>query len=183
LPTNAEAKAKIADSFLQRGVLDEAMAELGALGDLHAAKGRPDEAVIAYSRGAEVAAAVGNFKRATDFFDAAVLVEPDSDAVRHAAVAFFLRIGAVDRAVRQLWEVVRIALNGHDPDEAVAALHQIIALTPQDPAAYHKLGEVLASLGEYSQAEKVYRRLAGLTPDDPVLAAKQAALSALAMSR
>ncbi|RIK42614.1 MAG: hypothetical protein DCC58_10800 [Chloroflexi bacterium] len=179
LPDNPEVKAKIADGFLQRGVLDEAMRELESLGHLQLRRGRRSDAVAAFTRGADVAAAIGNVKRATEFIDHAVLAEPDRDEVRHAAVAFFLRVGAVDRAVQQLWEVVRIALEASDPDEAVAALHQIIALAPGDTAGYHKLGEVLASLGEYAQAEKVYRRLATLTPDDPVLLAKQAALSAL----
>ncbi|MEX2314787.1 MAG: tetratricopeptide repeat protein, partial [Thermomicrobiales bacterium] len=92
----------------------------------------------------------------------------------------FIMTGAVDKATEQLREIVRIAIVALDPDEAVAALHQIIGLAPAEASAYHKLGEVLTSLGEYAQAERVYRRLAAFTPDDPVLAAKQSALSALA---
>jgi Flp pilus assembly protein TadD len=88
--------------------------------------------------------------------------------------------GSVEKATEQLREVVRIALQMQDPDEAVAALHQIIGLAPAEASAYHKLGEVLTSLGEYAQAERVYRRLAAFTPDDPVLTAKQSALAALA---
>jgi tetratricopeptide (TPR) repeat protein len=183
LPANAEVKTKIVEGFLQRGVLDEAMLELESLGELQCQRGKASAAVAAFTRGADVAAAIGNFKRATEFLDHAVMADPESDAVRHEAVAFFLRIGSVDRAVEHLWELVRIAMQAQDPDEAVAALHQIIALTPNDPSAYHKLGEVLASLGEYMQAEKVYRRLSTITPDDPVLNAKQAALAALASPR
>lgn len=180
LPTNVEMKRTLAESFMRRGALDEAMRELEHIGALETQRGNRADALAAYMRGAEVAVAIGNVKRATEFIDHAILASSDSETVRHEAVAFFLRIGAVDRAVQQLWEVVRIALQADDPDEAVAALHQIIGLTPQDPAAYHKLGEVLASLGEYAQAAKVYRRLATITPDDPVLNAKQAALAALA---
>jgi tetratricopeptide (TPR) repeat protein len=113
-------------------------------------------------------------------FDRAVAADPDNVAVRHAAVAFYIMKGEVDRATQQLREIVRIALGADDPDEAVAALHQIIGLAPTDASAYHQLGEVLTSLGEYAQAERVYRRLAAFTPDDPVLVAKQSALAALA---
>jgi tetratricopeptide (TPR) repeat protein len=180
MPNNAEAKSKMIEGYLQRGVLDEAVQELQRLGDLHVRRGKRAEAVAAYSRGAEVAATLGDVTLATLLFDRATGVSPDDDSIRHAAVAFHLQTGSVDRAAEQLWEVVRIAVHAQDPDEAVAALHQIIALTPTDPGAYHKLGEVLSSMGEYAQAERVYRRLAQMTPDDPVLIAKQSALAALA---
>jgi hypothetical protein len=35
-------------------------------------------------------------------------------------------------------------------------------------------------MGEYKQAERVYRRLADIAPNDPVLQAKQSALAVLA---
>lgn len=180
LPTNAEVKAKLIDGYVQRGVLDEAMAELRLLGDLHTRRGKRAEAVAAYMRGAEVAATMGDLTAATNLYERAAAAQPEDDAIRHAAVAFYLQTGAVEPAARHLWEVVRIATRAQDPDEAVAALHQIIALTPSDPGAYHKLGEVLSSMGEYAQAERVYRRLGQMAPDDPVLAAKQSALAALA---
>jgi tetratricopeptide (TPR) repeat protein len=141
------------------------------------------DAAVAFVRGAEIAGTTGDARRAIELFDRAIDADPDNVATRHAAVAFFIMNGAVDKATTQLWAVVRVALTSEDPDEAVAALHQIIALTPTDAAAFHKLGEVLTSLGEYAQAERVYRRLATFTPDDPLLIAKQAALSALAAER
>jgi len=60
--------------------------------------------------------------------------------------------------------------------ETIAALHQVIVLDPRDAESYGLLGEALASVGEYGQAERVYRRLVRLTPDDPVAKAKQAAM-------
>jgi tetratricopeptide (TPR) repeat protein len=180
VPNNTEMKSKLIEGYIQRGVPEEAMRELRLLGDLHLKRGRDAEAADAYRRGAEIASTTGNLRRAMDLFDRAISAAPDNVGVRHAAVAYFIMTGAVDRATDQLREVVRIALQDQDPDEAVAALHQIIGLAPTDAAAYHKLGEVLTALGEYAQAERVYRRLAAFTPDDPVLAAKQSALSALA---
>jgi len=52
--------------------------------------------------------------------------------------------------------------------ETIAALHQVIVLDPRDVESYSLLGEALASVGEYAQAERVYRRLVRLTPDDPI---------------
>jgi tetratricopeptide (TPR) repeat protein len=183
VPNNVEMKAKLIEGYIQRGVPEDAMRELRHLGDLHLKRGRSAEAAKAYTRGAEIASTTGNNRRAMDLFDRAVAADPENVAVRHAAVAFYIMSGAVDKATDQLREVVRIALEAQDPDEAVAALHQIIGLAPAEASAYHKLGEVLTSLGEYAQAERVYRRLAAFTPDDPVLIAKQSALAALAAGR
>lgn len=180
VPSNVEMKAKLIEGFIQRGVPEDAMRELRLLGDLHLKRSRTSEAATAYTRGAEIASTTGNFRRAMDLFDRAIGADPENVGVRHAAVAYYIMTGAVDKATEQLREVVRIALRMQDPDEAVAALHQIIGLSPAEASAYHKLGEVLTSLGEYAQAERVYRRLAAFTPDDPVLTAKQSALAALA---
>lgn len=183
VPNNVEMKAKLIEGYIQRGVPEDALNELRLLGDIHLKRGRNVEAAAAYTRGAEIAATTGNSRRAMDLFDRAIGADPDNVSVRHAAVAYCIMNGAVEKATEQLREVVRIALKEQDPDEAVAALHQIIGLAPTEASAYHKLGEVLTSLGEYAQAERVYRRLAAFTPDDPVLAAKQSALSALAESQ
>ncbi|HUG15016.1 MAG TPA: tetratricopeptide repeat protein [Thermomicrobiales bacterium] len=183
VPNNAEMKSKLIDGYLQRGIPDEATRELRLLGDLHLKRGRGADAAMAYARGADIAATTGGVRRAMDLFDRAVAADPENVGVRHAAVAFHVMNGSVDHATRQLREIVRIALSLDDPDEAVAALHQIIGLSPSDTTAYHGLGEVLTSLGEYTQAERVYRRLATLTPDDPVLSAKQSALAALAAGK
>jgi tetratricopeptide (TPR) repeat protein len=180
VPNNVEMKAKLIEGYIQRGVPEDAMRELRLLGDLHLKRGRMSDAASAYTRGAEIASTTGNFRRAMDLFDRAIGADPENVGVRHAAVAYYIMTGAVDKATEQLREVVRIALQMQDPDEAVAALHQIIGLSPAEASAYHKLGEVLTSLGEYAQAERVYRRLAAFTPDDPVLTAKQSALAALA---
>lgn len=180
VPANAEMKAKLIEGYLRRGVLDEALDELDLIGDLYLERGKVDEAVAALTRAAEIASTLGEFERGNALFDRAVDADPDNVPVRHAAVAFYLQTGSIDQAADQLRQVVRIALDAVDHDEAVAALHQIIALAPQDAETYHRLGEVLTAMGEYTQAERVYRRLATFTPFDPVLEAKQSALAVLA---
>lgn len=182
VPTNIQIKAKLIDSYLRRGILDEAIDEMESIAHLYHTRGKPDDAVTTYTRAAEVATTIGNIERGNQLFERAISVDPESLGVRHAAVAFYLQTGSINLATDQLREVVRIALDQVDRDEAVAALHQIIALAPDDPGAYHRLGEVLTSLGEYSQAERVYRRLATIVPFDPVLEAKQSALAVLASS-
>ena len=183
VPTNVDMKAKLIEGYLRRGVLDEALMELDLIGDLYRDRNRTADAVAAFARAAEIASVTGAYSQGNALFQKAVEADPDDVPVRHAAVAFYLQTGSIGQAATQLREVVRIALLTEDRDEAVAALHQIIALAPHDPDAYHKLGEVLTSLGEYTQAERVYRRLATFSPHDPVLEAKQSALAVLAATK
>jgi tetratricopeptide (TPR) repeat protein len=183
VPANVEMKAKLIEGYLRRGVLDEAIVELDLIGELYRDRNRTADAVAAFTRAAEIASATGAFARGNALFQKAVEANPDDVPVRHAAVAFYLQTGSIGQAAAQLREVVRIALVTEDRDEAVAALHQIIALAPQDSDAYHQLGEVLTSLGEYTQAERVYRRLATFSPHDLVLEAKQSALAVLAATK
>lgn len=180
VPTNANVKAKLIEGFLARGIPEEAMRELRLLGELQVQRGRGEEAAQAFARGAEIAQTLMNVRTALDLFDRAVDADPTNLAVRHAAVAGCITAGQAERAVTQLREIVRLSLAADDPDEAIASLHQMIALGPSDASAYHQLGEVLTSVGEYQQARRVYARLAQMTPNDPVLAAKQSALAALA---
>jgi tetratricopeptide (TPR) repeat protein len=183
VPTNIEIKAMLVDVYLRRGILDEALIELQALSDLYRRSSMHDDAVRCLTRAAEIAYATSNLTLGQDLFNQATEIDPDDVPVRHAAVAFFLQTGAVQPAIDQLRQVARIALAQRDPDEAVAALHQIIGLSPQDTDAYHRLGEVLTTMGQYGQAERVYRRLATLAPGDPVLQAKQSALAVLAATQ
>lgn len=180
VPDNLEIKQMLIDVYLRRGILDEALRELESVAALKHDNYDIDGAIAAYTRAAEIACAMGNFALGNELYDRGVAADPDNVPVRHAAVAFYLQTGAVNRATEHLREVVRIALAERDPDEAVAALHQIIGLDPGDFESYHKLGEVLTTMGEYKQAERVYRRLADIAPNDPVLQAKQSALAVLA---
>ena len=180
VPENLDIKQMLIDVYLRRGILDEALRELEMVAALKHDKYDISGAIAAYTRAAEIACAMGNFALGNELYDRGVAADPDNVPVRHAAVAFYLQTGAVDRATEHLREVVRIALAEQDPDEGVAALHQIIGLDPNDFESYHKLGEVLTTMGEYKQAERVYRRLADIAPNDPVLQAKQSALAVLA---
>ena len=89
------------------------------------------------------------------------------------------------RALRARFErdhqraVVDISLRQERTHEAIAALHQVIGLTPDDMSASYQLGELLASIGEYLQAEKVYRRVVSMNPGDAVAQAKVAAMASL----
>lgn len=179
-PGNASLRRRLSDGYIQRGQITEAVAELFILAQLLERKNLVGEATTQLQRAAEIATLTGEWAKVNHIYKYMTRLQPDDIGLRHAAAATYIQHGRIDQAVEQLQEVVRIAVVAEDPDEAIAALHQIIALMPRDTDSYHKLGELLASIGEFGQAERVYRRLAGLLPDDPAVKAKQSALAALA---
>ena len=87
--------------------------------------------------------------------------------------------GRLSDAAEHQRAVVDLAIKHGRKHEAIAALHQVIGLTPDDMTAYYQLGEALSSMGEYHQAEKVYRRIVLMSPDDAVAQAKATAMAAL----
>ena len=118
-----------------------------------------------------------SWPRIPRLYEQLITFAPDDLTLRHAAVTAFIQIGQRDHAKAQLREIARLAIARNEPENALAALHQVVALDPQDPEGYHRLGELLVSLGEIEQAERVYRRLLALTPNDAIAKARHAALS------
>jgi len=182
-PGNLRLRARLIDEYMQRGKLQEAVQERWTQAQILERAGRIDDAVEQLLRAADVAAVLGDYKKLESILRLMIRIRPDDMDVRHSAATKFIEFGQIQLAIEQLWGVVEISSQQNSPDDTIAALHQIIALGPQEVDAYHKLGEVLASVGEYAQAERVYRRLTMLLPDDPAIQAKQSALAAMAKDR
>ncbi len=178
-PGNLRLRNRLIDEFMKRGLLVEAVQERWAQAQILERAGRVDDAVDNLRKATEVASALGDWKKLESIVRKMIQMREDDIDVRHFAATKFIEYGQIRPAIDQLWRVVEVAGRSNDPDEAIAALHQIIALGPEEIDAYHKLGEVLAAVGEFAQAERVYRRLAMLAPDDPAIQAKQSALAAM----
>jgi tetratricopeptide (TPR) repeat protein len=182
-PGNLRLRARLIDEYMKRGKLQEAVQERWTQAQILERAGRIDEAVEQLLRAADVAAVLGDYKKLESILRLMIRIRPDDMDVRHSAATKFIEFGQIQLAIEQLWGVVEISSQQNNPDDTIAALHQIIALGPHEVDAYHRLGEVLASVGEYAQAERVYRRLMTLLPDDPAIQAKQSALAAMAKDR
>jgi tetratricopeptide (TPR) repeat protein len=165
--------------YTRIGMMKQAIALLEQLAATAAATRRRDAAVELLRRAAELAMLGQQWEAIPRIYEQLIGLDPDNLDHRHAAVTAYIQTGQLRHAIEQLREIVRVALARGEPEEALAALHQVVALDPRNPDAYHRLAELLVSLGELEQAERVYRRLLVLYPDDPVAKAKQAALAAL----
>ena len=108
-----------------------------------------------------------------------IALAPEQVDCRHALVTLYLQMGRLIEAAEQQRAIVDIALRAGRKHEAIAALHQVIGLTPDDTSAYYQLGELLSAAGEYGQAERVYRRILAITPDDAIAQAKTHSMAAL----
>ncbi|MGN6759216.1 MAG: tetratricopeptide repeat protein [Thermomicrobiales bacterium] len=177
---NLKIKTHIADRYLKRGCPDDALDEFAAIAAIHQRAGRPDDAANILRQAADTAWMIGQHDRAFTLYDQVLALAPENVMLRQAYINCLLQAGRQQEAAdqqraiaRQFWETRRV-------QETIAALHQVIVLDPRDAESYSQLGEALASVGEYAQAERVYRRLVRLTPDDPIAKAKQAAMAMLA---
>jgi len=179
VPDAPDALEELVTGYTRIGLVDQAIAVLEQLAATHAEAKRVERAAELLHRAAELAMLGQQWQLIPRLYQQLIALNPDDLDHRHAAVTAFVQTGQLKQAIEQLREITRVALARGEPEEALAALHQIVALDPRNPDAYHRLAEVLVSLGELEQAERVYRRLLAIEPEDQVARTKQAALAAL----
>ncbi len=183
VPGNIRLRARIVDNCLKIGSFDKAIEQLVMQGRLLHKAGRLSEAEPPIHRAIEIATMTNDWDNVHKLHRLLISFAPDETRMRHAAVATYVQYGRTNEAMDQLREIVRISRKQNEMDEAIAASHQMLALDPEDPATYHQLGELLVSIQEYHQADRVYRRLARLAPDDNAVKAKRSAIAALTRAR
>lgn len=152
-PANLKVKTRLIDAYLQRGFVAEARAELIRRADLEELAGRPAEACKSLQRAADLSWSLGLMNEAFGIYDRLLTIDPDDVGHRTAVVNLCLQVGRLTEAAEHQRAIVDLALRHGRRREAIAALHQVIGLTPDDMTAYFPLGELLSSMGEYQQAE------------------------------
>ncbi|HEY7036222.1 MAG TPA: tetratricopeptide repeat protein [Thermomicrobiales bacterium] len=178
-PNNIKVKSRLIDAYLQRGFVAEARAELIQRADLEERSGLIKDAVASLQRAADLSWTMGLAEETFAVYQRVIGLMPEDAGNRHALVNLYLQMGRLDEAAVHQRAVVDIAVKQDSKHEAIAALHQVIGLTPDDASAYYQLGDLLTSLGEYHQAERVYRRLVLMNPSDPIAQAKATTMAAL----
>jgi thioredoxin-like negative regulator of GroEL len=182
-PNNIKVKSRLIDAYLQRGFVAEARAELIQRADLEERSGLIKDAVASLQRAADLSWTIGLAEETFSLYGRVIAMAPDDVGNRSSLVNFYLQMGRLSDAAEHQRAVVDIALRNNHRHEAIAALHQVIGLTPDDTTAYYQLADLLASMGEYHQAEKVYRRLVLMNPADPIAQAKATSMASLRESQ
>lgn len=137
------------------------------------------DAIASLVRAAELAWTTGLADETFALYDRIIALAPNAVEHRHGVVAYDLQLNRIEQAAAHQRAIIDLSLREGRRHEAIAALHQVIGLTPDDLSAYFQLGDLLAGAGEYGQAERVYRRILQLAPDDPIAQANATAMAAL----
>jgi tetratricopeptide (TPR) repeat protein len=173
-PNNIAVRRKLADSYLKRGMIDAGLTELDLLSNLQRKDGMIKDAVSTLQRASDIYWTMGQFQRSFEIYDKIVRMMPGDVDVRLQLINLYIQMGRLADAVREQKALAEICLAQNQTRLAEAALHQLIALAPQDPDGYYSLAELLASEGKFDQAARLYSRLQRLEPHNPKLPEMQA---------
>ena len=167
-PQDPRAHDELADIYLKRGLLEEAIAELRLLADIYQRRDQDEKASEAYQRIGTIYAEAGNIEDALVNLRRAAELTPDSLELLREIVGFCLQMGQSQDAAEYQVIIARHYFETHQVKESVAALQQLITIDRSNFEAYDLLGQTYQSVGEYEQASRVYRNLAKVNPDNPI---------------
>jgi Flp pilus assembly protein TadD len=78
----------------------------------------------------------------------------------------YVQSGKLQEAVAGERALADLFIQDGYTEEAISALHQLLALSPEDVPAHHKLAQQLMALGRYGEAARLYGRLVRLEPEN-----------------
>jgi tetratricopeptide (TPR) repeat protein len=178
-PDDPRAHEELADIYINRGLLDEGIAELRILADIYLRTGDLEQAAIKIQRTGNIYAEMGNNDEAlSTLFRAAELDSHSMDLLREV-VSLCLQLGRNQDAARYQIQIARHYVDTDQVKDAVAALQQLITIDRNNYEAYDLLGQTYQSVGEYEQASRVYRNLAKMNPGSSIARERLATLQEL----
>ncbi|GAC1345214.1 MAG: hypothetical protein NVSMB27_07110 [Ktedonobacteraceae bacterium] len=178
-PQDPRAHDELADIYLNRGMLEEAIAELRLLANIYQRQNQAEQAGTALQRIGNIYADAGNMEEALINLRRAVELTPNSMELLREVVGFCLQLGRNPDAAQYQVVIARHYFETHQVKEAVAALQQLITIDRNNFEAYDLLGQTYQSVGEYEQASRVYRNLAKANPENTIARERLATLQEL----
>ena len=178
-PQDPRAHAELADISIARGQLEDGLAELRLLADIHL---RNDDLVPAgetLSRIASIYSELGNSDDAFMHYRRAAEMLPGNMDLLREVVSFCWQAGRNKEAVHYQEIIARHYFETRQVKESVAALQQLIALDRTNLEAYDMLGQTYQAVGEYEQANRVYKNLAKIDPQGTIAKERLAELQEL----
>ncbi|MBA3947359.1 MAG: tetratricopeptide repeat protein [Herpetosiphonaceae bacterium] len=172
-PSALEIRSRLAQLLIRRGTLDRGLKELLEVALLQKQAGQIKDAVLSLQQAAEVYWMLGQHDHAFHIYRQILMLAPHDLDARQRLVNLHIPAGQREAAIAQQRHIAEMYQEQQQYSEAIAALHQIIALDPTDAAAYEHLGDLLLRVKEYDQAVRLFRRLARLRPDDAHIQALQ----------
>ena len=165
-PNNTAVRRKLSDMYLKLGMTDYGLEELATLADLQLKAGQLKEAMRTYQKSADLHFTLGQHDAALGIYERIVRLAPRDIDTRQQLINMFIQSGKLAEAVEAERALADLYIGDGQVEGAIAALHQLLALSPEDVPAHHSLAQQLVSIGEYGQAARLYGRLARLEPDN-----------------
>jgi tetratricopeptide (TPR) repeat protein len=178
-PEDPRAHDDLADIYVNRGLLEEGIAELRLLTNIYQRRNQLEEGARALQRIGNIYAEMGNTEEALINLRRAVELVPDSLELLREIVGFCLQLGYTQEAAQYQVVIARHYFDTQQVKEAVAALQQLITIDRNNYEAYDLLGQTYQSVGEYEQASRVYRNLAKVNPENAIALERLANLQEL----
>ena len=167
-PQDPRAHRELADIYVNRGLLDEAIAELRLLADIYLRRNQMEEAGAVLQQIGNIYAEMGDIEEALSNMRRAFELAPNSMELLREMVGYCMQLGRIDEAAQYQSLIAHHYFDTQQVKESVAALQQLIAIDRNNFEAYDLLGQTYQSVGEYEQASRVYRNLAKINPDSPI---------------
>jgi tetratricopeptide (TPR) repeat protein len=178
-PQDPRAHEELADIYINRGLLDEGIAELRLLADIYLRRNQLEDAGTVIQRIGNLYDEMGNSEEALANLCRAAELIPNSMDLLREVVGFCFRLGRQHEAARYQAAIARHYFETHQVKESVAALQQLIAIDRNNFDAYDMLGQTYQQVGEYEQASRVYRNLAKINPGNATARNRLATLQEL----
>jgi tetratricopeptide (TPR) repeat protein len=182
-PNNVAVRRKLSDMYLKLGMTDYGLRELNTLAELQLKAGLLKDAIKTYRKSADLHYTMGQHDRAISIYERIVRIAPrDVDARQHL-LNMYVQSGCNSEAVEGERSLADLFIHEGRTDEAIAALHQLLALAPEDVPAHYALAKQLTALGEYGQAARLYGRLIRLDPKNDRLTVMKSEMERMAVER
>ncbi len=165
-PNHAALGMRLARLQLRRGYLDRGVAGLIQVAERAYKAGQLRESVTALQEVAQVYWMVGNLQQVRAICAHVLRIAPDDLEARHWLALIYTLMRQTPEAIAAKKWLIHRFVQQQNYSQAIAELHQIIALDQQDREAYMLLGDLLTRQGETAQAERVYARMRKLMAVD-----------------
>ncbi|MEO8287378.1 MAG: tetratricopeptide repeat protein [Chloroflexota bacterium] len=182
-PNNVAVRRKLSDMYLKLGMTEYGMRELNTLAELQLKAGLLKDAMRTYQKAADLHYTLGQHDQAISIYERIVRIAPrDIDARQHL-LNMFVQSGKIKEAVEGERALAELFIQEGHTEEGIAALHQLLALAPEDIPGHHMLAKQLTALGEYGQAARLYGRLLRLEPNNDRLPVLQSEMLRMAREK
>ncbi len=158
-PNHIGMSNRLARMQLRRGYLDQGLAGLVRVSELQKRAGQLKDAVASLQEVAQTYWMLSDHERAREMYDRIVQIAPNDIDARQWLALMHTLARRTKEAISEKKQIARIFAQQRDYDNAIAELHQIIALDQQDMEAYFMLYDMLMRREEYGQAGQLCRRM------------------------